>query len=285
MGKVVSIKIIGSGADNDAPTADDLLDQLRDCLAVMKGVEEAIDPNGRTAIEWRVINVTKNSPLQFEFEAYPKDYGTDITHRVTDVIGAVAHGFEVLRSTPFRPPYFTDEVLGKMGRIYERITNGLASSEINFGAGIAPQIIVPAVARSAVRNVEIARKPVDKPYKEMGSIEGYTQGAELDGYGRRLVYIKHRVSGVSVKCVVTGQALARVGGHFIADIYKGLRVTLRGVIHYKSLGVISFMEANEIIFSRRESELPAVDDILNENFTKGLSTEDYLKGIRDGFSI
>jgi len=51
MGKMFKIRISGSGAGTDAPSVEDLLDQVRDYLEVLHGVEEAVAEDGALAIE------------------------------------------------------------------------------------------------------------------------------------------------------------------------------------------------------------------------------------------
>lgn len=57
---------------------------------------------------------------------------------------------------------------------------------------------------------------------------------------------------------------------------------MSGTIHFKALGRISRMDAQTIRFLRSSNELPDVDDIQDENFTGGLSSEEYLERIRNG---
>ncbi len=49
MGRVVKLRISGRGSETDAPTVEDALDQMRDHLDVMKGVEEAATQDGARA--------------------------------------------------------------------------------------------------------------------------------------------------------------------------------------------------------------------------------------------
>jgi hypothetical protein len=282
MGRVVKIKIEGRGADTDAPTADDLLDQFRDLLDILRGVESAMADDGATAIDWRVVNASKASPLALELEAFPRQYAVNIDDRAALVTRRVAEGIAILRDRPERPMGFTDRVIAKTERVFERVTNGLSLTEIDFGDGIAPFVTVANDARKAVRNTQLVLKPTDKPYRELGTAEGTVHSVQRDGYGRRLLYITHRILGDEVKCILDKEAVAKVEHHQIADVYRGKRVLVHGVIHYRGLGRISQIDAIDIEFLRPRGELPAIDDILDPNFTGGLRSEDYLDRLRDG---
>ena len=49
--RVVRIRIRGHGAETDAPSVEDLLDQVRDYVEILKGVEAAIAADGENAID------------------------------------------------------------------------------------------------------------------------------------------------------------------------------------------------------------------------------------------
>lgn len=54
------------------------------------------------------------------------------------------------------------------------------------------------------------------------------------------------------------------------------------MLHFKSLGKLSHVEANDVRFLRPRSELPQVDDIVDPDFTGGMSSEDYIEELRNG---
>ena len=112
MGKIVKLRISGHGGDTDAPTVEDALDQLRDYLEVLRGVEEAVAEDGTSEIVWRIVKASKSSPLAFELEASSRTYGVNIENRVELITTSTAIGFASLQETGDRPSYFTDKVLG-----------------------------------------------------------------------------------------------------------------------------------------------------------------------------
>ena len=101
--RVVKIKIRGHGAETDAPSADDLLDQIRDYLEILKGVETALAEDGQNAIDWRVIDAGKGSPLQIELGAFPRQYAVNIDRRTEAVVKRTAEGLTALRDRAERP--------------------------------------------------------------------------------------------------------------------------------------------------------------------------------------
>jgi hypothetical protein len=186
------------------------------------------------------------------------------------------------RWRPERPSYFTEPVLEKAERLFERVTNGLSLTKIEFGDDLPSIEITPSEAKLAARNITAVRKPKEKPYREIGSLEGALQRVERDGYGRPLLYVKLRVSGETVKCITGGSAQSEVERHEIADIWKNKRVRVFGTIYYKALGQITQVEADAVQFLRPREELPRANDIIDENFTGGLKSEEYLERLRSG---
>jgi hypothetical protein len=279
--RTVRIKIRGRGIGTDAPSADDFLGQIRDFIDILTGIEKAIAEDGQNAIDWRAVDAGKSSPLTIAFGAFPRQYAVNIDRRTDAVLHRTANGLTALQERAERPPFFTDEVLHWVKRTFERVTNGLDLFEIELG-GLPPLMITPAIARQAANNAGVALTPLDKPYRELGSIDGLTQAAEFDGFGRRLLWVKNRLNGESVKCILSGQALEIVQEHRIAEVYRPIRVRLFGTIYYRSLGRIFQMEGNAVEFVQPRSGLPSIDDILDETFTGGLRSEEYLDKLRDG---
>lgn len=282
MSKTVKLLITGHGSETDAPTVEDALDQIRDYLEVLRGVEEAVASDGTNSIVWRIVNASKNSPLSVEIEAFPKQFAVNIDHIAFLTTRETALGFAKLQSGTERPPYFSDKVLNKTQKIFERVTNGLSRSEADFGSDLPKLYLTPTVARGAMQNVHRVLKPLDRPYKEIGSFEGRFEGIQKDGHGRRIAFVKDQLTGETIKCLVAGSALPELEEHKIKEIWHNRRVQVSGKIYYKSRGKISQMDATAFRFLRSRDQLPQLDDIIDTDFTRGLSSEEYLEGLRNG---
>jgi hypothetical protein len=278
----IRLTIRGQGAETDAPTVEDLVAQIEDWFAILQRVEEAIAEDGARELEWRVTGASKSSPLKFELTPFPRRYGMNIEQRAREVKQQVATGLSQLQSRAERPSYFTDPVLEKAERLFGRVTNGLSLTKIEFGDNLPEIEIIPTNARYAAANIISVRKPKEKPYREIGSIEGTLQRVERDGYGRPLLYVKLRLNGETIKCVVHDSARGEVENHEIADIWKNKRVRVFGTIFCRALGYITQIEADAVQFMRPKEELPRPSDIIDQNFTGGLRSEEYLERLRSG---
>lgn len=194
-----------------------------------------------------------------------------------------AVGLQQLRIRRERPAYFTDKVLAKAERFFERVTNGLETTVVDYGEhDIPPLEVTPIVARDAAANVRSVLAPPDKPYTEYGSVEGAAKSIDRDGWGRLVLYIHSRLTGEEVKCIITGDAEEILGDRRIRDVWRGRRVQVYGTMHFRGFGRLFQVEATTLRFLRDRSDLPSVDDITDPDFTGGLRSEDYLSRLRDG---
>jgi hypothetical protein len=282
MSDPIRFTIRAQNAETDAPTVEDLLAQIGDWNSILREVEQALAEDGASEIEWRVTGASKSSPLALELTAFPRHHGMNIERRTKQVKQEISTGLSALRSKPERPSYFTEPVLEKAERLFERVTNGLNLTKIEFGDDLPAIEITPPGAKLAARNITAVRKPEEKPYREIGSLEGVLQGVERDGYGRPLLFVKLRVSGETIKCIARGSAQSEVERHEIADIWKNKRVRVFGTIYYKVLGQIFQVESDAVQFLRPTEELHRASEIVDENFTGGLKSEEYLARLRNG---
>lgn len=283
MSKRVKIRIRGSGHDTDAPTVYDMSDQLKDYFDLLESVEQTLADDGQSAIEWRVVHAVTASPITFTVQAFPKIFAVNVDARADHVITSALRGVRELIQNPSRPSNFTDQTLGLAQRLYDRVTNGLDRTEIEVEGQEAEQIaITPTIARVAAQNIRTVLQPVVKPYKEIGGVEGHIQNVGQDGYRRRFLLIRSRMTGDEIKCFVSGDAEKQLAKCEIADVWRRARVEVFGLIHFKGPQRITQVDAQRLRFFYAESELPAVDDILDPDFTGGLRTEDYLDWLRNG---
>jgi len=283
MNRRITLRVRGSGGETDAPTVQDFLGQLRDFFEILKGVEQAVAPDAKSVIDWRIVNASMNSPIRIEAEAFPRDFGTNIDRRVSVVVKNVAEGMRQVSVSDYRPAFFTDAVLERAESFFERITNGISDTVIEYGEDEPPLEVNRDFAKIAERQVSSLLNPSPKAYRELGSVEGFFKGVERDGYNRPLLWIKHRISGADVKCIVASETLrTKIASEQIGEIWNQRRLLVTGIIHFKAIGKIDYVEANDFRLLRLRHELPSLDEILDENFTNGMRTEDYLRKLRNG---
>lgn len=280
--RTIKFSVAGSGLETDAPSVEDLLDQIRDYFDILSAVESAVAGDNSSVIEWRIVSASKNSPLLFEFAPYAKQYAVNIDARVELVVRNTARGLSGLKDGGQRPPYFSEKTLAKAERLFERVTNGLATTEIDYGSDLPSVRLTRVSASAAASNVKRILTPPPKSYTEIGSVEGTTFGFDRDGWGHHILKIRLRMTGDEINCRLNGQALHEVEIRRVGEIWKNSRIQLYGTIFYKALGKVSRVDGRRIRFLRGRDQLPTIDEIQDEGFTNGKTTETYLEGLRDG---
>lgn len=282
MTKPVTITVRGNDhRGGDAPTVEDLLCQIEDFVFTLREVEQAIDENNGEEIDWRVTNVTMNSPLCIEVTPTPKNEAMNIEARANKVVKSTAVGIEQLLTDGDRPVYFSDKIIQRVGNVFERVANGLAGTEIDFGEyDGAPKInATPEMARNVVKKLTKFKKSTPQPHRELGSLEGFIAKVELDGFNQPLIWLKSRIDGQLVKCVAGEGGLDRIGHYQVSEVLKGFRVRVHGLILYKDMEQINQIEVEDVHVFEDDEKLPNFEDVVAPNFTDGLEASEYLKEI------
>ena len=277
MTKPVRLTIKGAGeVGENAPTVEDLLGQVSDFVEILKGVEKALGDDKGGQIIWRVTDAERKNPITFELTPTPVNPAIFIGDRAADIERIARAGLVALRNGDTRPAYFNDDTLAKAKRMHARVRNGLADTVIEAPDDSGDAVVIDSnVASSVERAFDLLKSAAPIPYREIGSVEGFVSKAELDGMGRAVLRFWARTNGVEIKAIATGEAFKQLEELRLSDVWHGVRVRVYGTISYKSLGVIDGISATGIEVLDR-ANLPGIDDIIDSNFTGGLSAEEYL---------
>jgi len=280
----IKITIQGKTARGvDAPTVGDLLSQVKDIVDVLHDVEEAVADGKDREIEWRITDVTKNSPLTFEVTPFSKRYAMNVDNRAQDVVAATSKGINSLTQGEGHPLYFSDPTIQKVEKVVDRIANGLAETIIDLSAyRDAPEVkVTRASAPAALNNLRQFISPEPIRYRELGSVEGFITKVERDGHQRPIVWLRHRIDDQTVKCVLNDKGLDRIGHYEVAEVLKGLRVQVFGLISYKGLEKIKSIETHDVHVFGEDNDLPDMEDIMAPGFTDGVEAVEYLMRLRE----
>ena len=246
-------------------------------------MEDAVAHGQDGEIEWRVTDVSKNSPLTFEVTPFPRRHAMNVDNRAQEVVAATANGINALARGADRPMYFSDALIGRVEKVFNRVTNGLSETVIDASAyrDVPPISVNRASAPSALSKLHQLRNPEPISYRELGSVEGAIARVELDGHHRPIVWLRHRLDGQMVKCVSKDRGLDRIGHYEVAEVLKGLRVQVFGVINYKDLEKIASIEVDGVHVFGEDNDLPDIGDIVEPGFTGGIEAAEYLRRLRE----
>ncbi len=284
MAETIRLSISGAADGTDAPTIDDLLDQLRDYFQVYRGVEKALAGDDAPRVIWRVTDASRNSPLQLTVTAYPASPGLPFEMIARSAKLATSDGLRRLIDGEGRPPFFEDNVLQAADRFVRRVTRGLEQTIIENGDGDPAVVLTQPLARAAVEAIRVALEPPPvRTYREIGTLEGIVKRVGKDGYGHPILWLEHRSSGSEIKCFLEGDALHQVEAGTVDDVvFRDRTARLIGRIDYRSLGRISAAHIHTIRFSPTPHDLPSLDQVVDPAFTGGMLSEHYLERLRAG---
>jgi hypothetical protein len=166
--------------------------------------------DGKRAIDWRIVNASRNSPLSFEFEAFPHEFAVNIDRRAECVVSATAVGMDALQTQSERPPYFNDKVLAKTECFFKRLTNGIDRVVVDYGGDLPKLSLTPQIVGAATKNIETIVAPDSMPYVESGSVEVFVLWVGIDGWGKQLLTVRSRLAGDEFNCVVSDEAAKEI---------------------------------------------------------------------------
>ncbi|GAB5540109.1 MAG: hypothetical protein Salg2KO_22120 [Salibacteraceae bacterium] len=276
----VSISVIGEDQQgDDAPLVKDVLGQVSDLTDLLSVVGKNITDGDKPHISWKMTGARKNSPLTFDVAPFTTQ--TDSAGFQAAVVLATLDGLNELQGSSKLPNHFSGEALKISSRIYKRVTNGIATTNVDakLYADHAHSSITPSIAHRALANIEEAKaKPLE--YRELGSVEGTITAIELDGYNRPTMHMLSRIDNQDMKCTFS-DGLDRIGHYEVGQVLNGLRVRVFGSVFYKGLGKISRVVVDEVHVLEVDETLPDIDDIVSPNFTDGLTAEEYLSEVRE----
>lgn len=282
MTTTVQLSIAGKGED-DAPLLDDLLDQVRDFFEMINGVAASMVPGEAEQYDWQVVGLSKNSPATITVKAVSRRGYPDGAELAARARAQTTYGLARLQKESVRPLHFTDNVLEAADRFARRVTRGLAETSV-ASEGTVEIVFRPTEAVATIDHIAVVREddPVH-PYKELGSVEGLIQSVGADAWGHPFIVVRSRLTNADVKCFLAGEALSALEQEPVANVvWKQRRVTALGVLRYRSLGRVSQADVTRLEFADPARRLPGPTDVIDRQFTGGLSSEEYLERVRNG---
>jgi hypothetical protein len=286
----IKIIIRGRATDNDRPTIEDVVNQVRDFFHLLSLVEIAANPGlSSSEVVWRVTRVTMRSPLTLEAEGESKRHGYDVSDRVIRTKHLALEGLAQLSKRPERPAHFNDSALQLANQLFDRVSNGLSQTDVvdPLKPRRATKIRADA-ALGARRNLDIILRPVEPltevmeptQYVELGSVEG-TLAKTGRWRGKPAFYVRDALTGSDVLCFPGRNLASRFGEETsVSEVWRGKRVRVSGIIEYTSAGQVKCIRADSVEELSERNKTPDVEEIFDPDFTGGLSPLAYLERLR-----
>lgn len=239
--------MVESNIGEDGPlTVMDTLDQFKDAFELLTAAISQ-EPGGEK-IRWRLERLSKNSPATVTAIAYsddPEIVAGPLVHRGKQ---RFSRDMTALRDDGAVSPWLRQKS-GVAKQFLKRNLNGIGKTSIVLDEDAPQTVLVERSARTSLKFLEIALASVeteDKSHFEFGALDAHV--ARTDTYhGKPAIYIKDRLSGSLVPCILSDELAAKEGpSHSWTDAWAGKRIRVKGRIYYDRDGKISRISAIEL---------------------------------------
>lgn len=244
---------------------DVLAEALENALEMLRSVGQEFAPAGML-VRWEVVGASLRSPLTLDFAPSVNGEAT-ISAAVGKKIGkACVRGLEKLEKSPALPQHFNEEGIlaaQKLMRVVQKDGTRIAVASYRM------KDVAPTAAA-----VEHIRQVVDKAriYIDYGTIEGRLE--EVSVHGGAHFAIWEVLTGYRIECAVTLERLEE------AKALLGQRVAVSGRVRYRN-HIPKSIQVENIRRLRDAKELPQLKDMPAIDITGGLSSEEYMRRMRD----
>ena len=234
-------------------------------------------------ISWRLVRISMQNPLQATAEAFSHIPGVAPEPIARKEKEQLASSIEQITIAHRVPEWMDDASRAKARDFFARNANGIGRTDIVFDEGQPTKVIVDSTARAALAALKSEPElppEIELSRTEAGSIEGYVTQLTTH-YHRPAATVRERRTGNYVLCVLSDELAEKIGHqHDWSEIWTGRRVVVPGKITYRRDGTITRVFAKDIHVI--ESHSISYEDIIDANFTPGLSPADYLGRLREG---
>lgn len=260
------------------------MQQILDFLRVADDAKAHLGWSGFD-FEWRLERASTNSPFSLTAVAEPvvaeADPATIIGH-VTEVERITAIAFRDVARGISPPSWLTPDGAASLAQLHRRTISGLTKTRFDFSGDIGEIEVAndqASVALTVLERVSLAA-PDQFPLRiAHGEIAG-----RMVSVGRWRNLPAFQITSAQyglIWCVVSEQLMEQFGGdQTLYDVWKGKRVSVPGRVFYGQNGKPTRVEASAI----RGKETPEIniEELLDADFTSGLSPIDYLEALHEG---
>lgn len=243
---------------------------LQRSVKVLQDLDRRISGERRGTVDW-VINRVREGSVELEIASRPRrgvreDYGAHAAQHFTD-------GIHTIRATGETPAHFSQDNLIAIRDIVRQLgrdgVNGVGYKPANE----SPVELTPEVETELDKLVGVR-------YRAVGSIEGRIELVSVSRRSRRF-NITHERTLRAIRCNLPENIEATA----IDAMRDRRRVVATGMVAYNGKDEAITLDVRQPLrFLGLASELPRSADLAgsDRDITGSMSTEDYVRSIRDG---
>lgn len=257
----VTIQVESNIGEDGPLTVMDTLHQFMDAFELLAAAvaQEA----GGEKIKWRLEKLSKNSPATAVAVAYSVDPAVVVGPLVYHGKRRLSSAIEGLGSGDVAPWLRDKSALAKS--LFRRNLNGIGRTIFDFDDDAPRTVLVEKNARRALKSIETyesKKDEEDRSRSEFGSLDAYVAEAKTY-HGRPAIYVKDRLSGRIVPCVLNDRLAEQVGQtHSWQDAWSGKRVRVKGQLFFDKSGQISRVSATNLVdINPRQVELRKLQEL------------------------
>ena len=243
------------------------LDQINDHLRLLQDYDLAISRGQSASLEWLITDVSTGS-LVVETEPRSllvgKNFGPEVAKVYVD-------GWARIEHEGMSPPYLTEQGMEAARRIVRRI--GKEGIEGIVVSGPEQSVTISPEASARLDQL------IPVKYRSLGSAEGTLETISIHGSPRFTIY--HSRTKKAIRCDIPTTESKLLGR---AKEALGRRVYASGRLERNARGEPIRIKAEHLRILRERDELPTIAELGGKypDFTGGLTSEEYVRRMRDG---
>lgn len=283
MAEFLTITVHPSAQEGESLTVQDAMQQVLDIISILEKAGSSDGYNGARVV-WRLHSATTNSPFRVRAEGVSSDPSISLAMRASFAKATLAKSFSSLVSDRQRPEWMDSTTLRTTKRVLERNLTTIGRTDIDVERDTQLISIMPNIAQIGAKTIDVAllEEKYNSPnmsHTEYGSAEGEVIAASTY-YNHPALYLKERLTGDRVTCVLTAEAAKKIGDRQSLNVvWEGQRILVHGALHYGPDGRITKIDAED--FERILNEYVDLNEIRALDITNGLSPNEYLSILRE----
>lgn len=250
-------------------TVRSLIEMLEGALAVLREIDARLAENHRAGVQWEVVKVAMNSPLQITLGPRVPTNRRDYS---PDVVKSFMVGIRSLERQAVVPANWSEDALQHMRQLVNLRNNGIASMVFSSPG---EEQVEPTLHSAA--NIEEIQKRQAAHYWEETSIEGRLEA--ISAHNGTRISIWDVLSNTKVECLVSEAQLEQAKSAFRR------RVAVSGKAKVSRKGKPLSIEVDSIRVLKETDELPqpkSFAGLSRVDITGGVDSAEYIRGLRDG---
>ena len=257
----LTIRVEGREGHEAGVPLGSFLQTMRESLGMLADLSRELS-NGRDSLDWRIIEASYNNPLMLVIEGRARNDGRQ-PQRVTEELIRGLTDLEQGRD----PARFTVASLKNAKTLARTVSRDGIGSFVFEVPDLPP---IAPTQQTAISATKILKR---RFYDEISILEGKLD--YIDVHGKRTFGIFDPLTDAKIICHFDDSLRERV----VAALTH--RVAVEGVVRFKRSGVPVSIQVYDFEIMPGMEDLPQFDADETIDITGGVSSEDYVRSLRD----